>query len=153
MSFPKMTIAQTCSSGRGWIAGFEPGSPIVRGKIEGPEDIAAIEAFSPEDVLPGRTAYECLVAATRLDPSKTAVLAIGVGGDPESNEPLSGRETRRARRLSRGGSHDHVASLLPSEVSRIAHSIQRSPNPHCLFFVCRILRWVARTKRSSLSNR
>jgi fatty-acyl-CoA synthase len=73
----------------GWLPGYGPGSGIVRGRIEGIDDILAIEQQLPESVLAGSTAYECLLAATRLDPDKPAVVALAGGGRTEVTAAVS----------------------------------------------------------------
>ena len=73
-------MSSTGRESRGWIAGAGPGSPFMRGRIEGIADVEAIESVPAHSVLPGETVYDCLAAAARIDPAKTAVVALAPGG-------------------------------------------------------------------------
>lgn len=68
----------------GWLPGHGPGGEIVRGIVEGQADIAAIEQYDPGEIVAGNTIYDCLSTASRLNPDKTAVIAMRSGqpGDP-----------------------------------------------------------------------
>lgn len=72
----------------GWIAA--PGTPIVRGIIEGLPDIEAIERVDPESVVPP-CIYDCLSRAAAVDPDKSAILSLRPGGSVE----LAARVTYR----------------------------------------------------------
>lgn len=65
---------------RGWLAGAGPDSAFVRGRIESIADVEAIESVSPLSVLAGETVFDCLRAAARIAPDKTAVVALAPGG-------------------------------------------------------------------------
>ena len=69
-------MSSTRRESRGWVAGAGPGSPFMRGRIEGIEDVEAIESVLARSVLAGETVYDCLAAAARIDPAKTAILAL-----------------------------------------------------------------------------
>lgn len=65
----------------GWIPGHDGKSRFPRGVVRGPEDIAAIEQVSPQDVLLGDTTYDCLKVVAALWPDKNAIVAMQTG-DP-----------------------------------------------------------------------
>jgi fatty-acyl-CoA synthase len=104
----------------GWLEGCEPGSGFVRGRIEGAHDIEAIEQVTPESVLAGRTAYECLAAAAKLDPTKPAIIALAGGGSSEITVSLSYADyvaqataTANLFREVSGGGRSVAALMLP----------------------------------------
>lgn len=81
-----MKADSASSGGRhpGWLADGGPGARTVRGVIEGPDDIAAIERHDPAEMLAGDTILACLTASARLFPDKPAIIAMrdGVPGTP-----------------------------------------------------------------------
>jgi len=104
----------------GWLEGCEPGSGFVRGRIEGAHDIEAIEQVRPESVLAGRTAYECLAAASKLDPKKPAIIALAGGGSSQITVSVSyadyiAQATAAANlfREASGGERSVAALMLP----------------------------------------
>lgn len=66
----------------GWLDGAGPGSAIRRGIVRGKADIEAIEAVTPDSVLPGATTYACLRRMAEASPEKTAILAMATS-DPD----------------------------------------------------------------------
>src|SRR5271165_310427 len=57
-----------------WIPGGEPTpGQIARADIQFRSDIAAIEAFDFDALLPAGTILECIEAAARIDPDKPAI--------------------------------------------------------------------------------
>ncbi|MFD1789583.1 AMP-binding protein [Sphingomonas floccifaciens] len=113
-----MTVTK---SGRspGWIEEVGPGR-FPRGVIEGLIDIEAIESHHPDDAMPGRTAYECLVRSAALDPGKTAVIALEAGGSTRVAQRLTyadylSQATAAANmfRSAAAGIPSNVAIILP----------------------------------------
>lgn len=107
------------SRAAGWVPGASPGG-FARGMIEGIADIQAIEASAPEHVLAGSTAYDCLVAAARIAPHKSAIVALAGGGSTEIVAELSyadyvARSTAAANLFARiaGDEPSVVALMLP----------------------------------------
>src|SRR3546814_8841451 len=82
-------MGSTGRESRGWVAGAGPGSPFMRGRIEGIADVEAIESMPARSVLSGETVYDCLVAAARIDPAKTAIVALAPGGSGDVDAILT----------------------------------------------------------------
>src|ERR1700731_1654613 len=60
-----------------WLPGGYPAPGKVAGaRIRNGRDIETIEAVTPADVLPSTTIYECIRAASRLNPLKPAVVHL-----------------------------------------------------------------------------
>ena len=60
-----------------WLPGGEPQvGRIARGRLRSDADKRAIERVRPEDLLPGRTTYECISAAAALEPAKPALIQL-----------------------------------------------------------------------------
>jgi fatty-acyl-CoA synthase len=60
-----------------WLPGWEPrAGRLARVRLTRQADVAEIERFQPEDVLPGPTIFDCLKAATALNPEKSAMIAL-----------------------------------------------------------------------------
>ncbi|MDB6102208.1 MAG: AMP-dependent synthetase and ligase [Gammaproteobacteria bacterium] len=60
-----------------WLPGGYPApGRVARARIRNGGDIETIEAVTPADVLPSPTIYECIRAASRLNPLKTAVVHL-----------------------------------------------------------------------------
>lgn len=108
----------------GWLVGCGPGSDpvagIIRGIIEGPDDIAAIECADPQSVLAGATIYACLKAAADQVPDKAAIIAMQTGKPNDPARTISYRQyladVRRAANLFAAASADCmpvVAMMLP----------------------------------------
>jgi fatty-acyl-CoA synthase len=113
-------LTTSAGHGEGWLPGYGPGSVIVRGRIEGSREILAIERQSPESVLAGSTAYECLLTAARLYPDKPAIIALAGGGSTEVAAALNysqyvARSTAAANlfREAASGQRSVVALMLP----------------------------------------
>jgi fatty-acyl-CoA synthase len=113
---------ETGSAGRaaGWLDGQGPGTGIVRGVIEGPADIAAIEQVEPGAVLAGSTIYDCLKYAAEHFADKPAIVAMRTGNPLDAVRTLTYREylhdVRRAANLfahASAGDPPVVAMMLP----------------------------------------
>ncbi|NMG76584.1 AMP-binding protein [Aromatoleum diolicum] len=60
-----------------WLPGGEPqAGRIARACLRSDADTRAIEQVQPEDLLPGRTTYECISAAAALEPAKPALIQL-----------------------------------------------------------------------------
>ena len=60
-----------------WLPGWEPrAGRLARARLTRQADVAEIERFRPEDLLPGATIFDCLEAATALNPEKSAMVAL-----------------------------------------------------------------------------
>jgi fatty-acyl-CoA synthase len=82
-------MGSTGRESRGWVAGAGPGSPFMRGRIEGIADVEAIESLPARSVLAGETVYDCLAAAARIDPARTAIVALAPGGSGDVDAALT----------------------------------------------------------------
>ena len=70
-------INSPSASGSPWMEGHAPGpGRLARPRLHSTADIAAVEAISPDQVLPGATILDCLRHSARLDPSKAAILHL-----------------------------------------------------------------------------
>ena len=60
-----------------WLAGAAPSAGCVaRTNLRTDAHKLAIEQLAPADLLPGRTTYECIQAATALEPGKSALVQL-----------------------------------------------------------------------------
>jgi len=60
-----------------WLPGWEPRpGRLARARLTRRADVADIERFRPEDLLPGVTIFDCLNAAAKHYPDKAAMIAL-----------------------------------------------------------------------------
>lgn len=65
------------AEGPPWLPGWGPrAGRLARARLTKPADVAEIERFRPEDLLPGDTIFDCLKAAAARDPDKSAMIAL-----------------------------------------------------------------------------
>lgn len=66
-----------------WLPGAAPRpGGLARARLQTTDDVLAVEAFSPDDLLPGATIYECIKAAAAVEPAKPAITQL-LSADPE----------------------------------------------------------------------
>jgi fatty-acyl-CoA synthase len=107
--------------GAPWLAGGEPTKGrIARATLRIREDIAEVEKYRHEDVLPGRTILECIEAAAALDLQKPAMIWLRSTDIAEAPRVISYGELvstiRQSANLFKQASGDStpvVAVILP----------------------------------------
>lgn len=113
-------LSSAVSRAPGWLDGHGPGAGIVRGIIEGPQDIAAIEQVDPATVLAGSTIYDGLKNVAERLPDKAAIIAMQTGRPDDPVRTISYRDylrdVRRAANMfvdMAAGDTPVVAMMLP----------------------------------------
>lgn len=60
-----------------WLPGAAPRPGcLARAQLRTTKDVLAVETFSPDDLLPGATIYECVKAAAAVEPGKPAITQL-----------------------------------------------------------------------------
>ena len=60
-----------------WLDGAAPTpGKLARAWLQSERDVQELEKYSPDDLLPGATIYECVKAAAAIDPSKSAITQL-----------------------------------------------------------------------------
>ena len=104
-----------------WLPGWAPRpGRLARARLTRQADVAEIERFRPEDLLPGITIFDCLQAAAARDPDKPAMIALSSADLAVAPRVLSYADllaalTRTANLFHHlsGGAAPSVAILLP----------------------------------------
>jgi len=70
--------ATKAAAGNGpWLDGAVPTpGKLARAWLQSERDVQEIEKYSPDDLLPGATIYECVKAAAAIEPSKSAITQL-----------------------------------------------------------------------------
>lgn len=60
-----------------WLPGASPAPGVLaRAFLRSPADVGEIEKYSPDQLLPGATIYDCIKAAAEVEPDKSAITQL-----------------------------------------------------------------------------
>lgn len=69
--------ANSANAGAPWLPGHVPGSGrLARATLRSPADVSEIERYTPDELLPGKTIYDCIKAAAEVEPDKAAITQL-----------------------------------------------------------------------------